>query len=87
MTEPKSSLPVVSPSAGASGRTYVPFVETHTTNRHGLRDLLLGLGVLAVILGVLTILGRVAEPLNFVLATVLLAVVGLTWLVVRRTGR
>ncbi|MBA3824854.1 MAG: hypothetical protein H0X24_13285 [Ktedonobacterales bacterium] len=88
MVEPQSSHPLThTPAVGASGRTASPLVEVARANRQGLRDLLLGLVTLALILSVLAILGRVGEPLNFVLAGVALAIFGGGWLVMRHGGR
>lgn len=88
MAEPEStSHPILTrPGVGAPGRTYTPLIEAETNNPHGLRDLLIGLGMLALVLGILAILGRVAEPLNFVLAGLVVFVVGAIWLLLRRAN-
>jgi lysozyme family protein len=85
MTEPKSSFPVS--ALGDAGRAATSHDEAATPPRQGLRDLLLGLGMLALMLSVLAILGRVAEPLNFALAGAVVAIVGAAWLLMGRTGR
>ncbi len=88
MTEPQSSPSAFAPPAvSAHGRPTGALGETAAMPRHGPRDLLLGLGVLSLILSVLAILGRVAEPLNFAVAGLVVAGAGVVWLLARRGVR